>query len=349
VKVAVVIPNWNGVDLIRDCLGALKKQTLRHHVIVVDNGSIDGSNKLIKDEFPDVELLEFPNNAGFAGGVNRGIKPALNQDFDYIALLNNDAVADTKWLELLVMAMEKDDKLGAVAAKILTQDGKMLDSTGDFYSTWGFPFPRGRGELDQGQYDSGSNLEIFAASGGASLFRAKMFRDVGLFDERFFAYYEDTDIGFRMRLAGWCVRYEPSAFVYHYIGATSSKMDEKGGRVQKANHDTPSKFARFHSVKNFSYIYTKNMPGRLYFKYLPLFIASWSMMIVSDTKRGLLGSNIKANYMALRNLPGILADRHGIQKKRRVSAREIDRLLYHQLPPLQRLRFVRLGLAKETR
>jgi GT2 family glycosyltransferase len=350
-NVIVIIPNWNGIDLIADCLRALEAQTLAHTVIVVDNGSVDGSNDVVRAQFPQVQLLEFPDNAGFAGGVNRGIRPALAQGADYIVLLNNDAVADPKWLEELVAEAQTHDKIGMVAAKIVTQDGTKLDSTGDFYSTWGFAFPRGRGEVDTGQYDG--LRDIFGASGGASLYRATMLREVGLFDEHFFAYFEDVDISFRARLLGWKVRYAPAATVRHYIGGTSSRMNHAGQASGVATpsdgHTRPSSFARFHTVKNFSYVYTKNMPGVLYWKYLPLFWASWGMMVVSDVKRGLLSTNLKANATALVHLPVMLVARWGIQRRRRATIGFIDTLLVHELPPLQRLRFVRLGLMRKAK
>jgi GT2 family glycosyltransferase len=341
-KVAVVIPNWNAVDMIGECLESLRRQTLKPHVIVVENGSVDGSAELIRRDFPEVELLEFPNNAGFAGGVNRGIRPALEQGAEFIVLLNNDAVAEPGWLEALVTAAQADERIGAVAAKIVTTTGK-LDSTGDYYSNWGFPFPRGRGEVDHGQYDGEEDREIPAASGGASLFRAAMLREIGLFDERFFAYYEDADIGLRAHLAGWRIVYEPKAVVKHYVGGTSSRIDSYGKSKAPVPSlaDRPSKFARYHSVKNFSYLYTKNMPGWLYWKYLPLFWASWAMMVVSDLKRGLIVSNVKANAVALAHLPSILVSRWRIQRRRTVSPAQIDALLYHGLPPLQKLRFRR--------
>ena len=110
----------------------------------------------------------------------------------------------------------------------------------------------------------------------------------------------------------------------------------------------PSAFARYHTVKNFSYLYTKNMPGWLYWKYLPRYWASMGMMEISDIKRGLFGSFLKANAVALWHLPGMLAARWKIQAERKVSTGEIDRQLVHALPPLQRLRFERLGLIKTT-
>jgi hypothetical protein len=254
----------------------------------------------------------------------------------------------------LVAEAKTDATVGLVAAKIVTQDGKKIDSTGDFYSIWGFPFPRGRGEVDTGQYDGKDMREIFSASGGASLYRASMLKEVGLFDEHFFAYFEDVDISFRARLAGWKIRYAPKAYVRHFIGGTSSRIDDYGKKMATepkavAGFVRPSAFARYHTVKNFSYLYTKNMPGWLYWKYLPRFWASMGMMKISDIKRGLFGSFLKANAVALGHLPVMLMARWRIQSRRKVSVGEIDRLLVHELPPLQRLRFERWGLMRRSK
>lgn len=348
----VIIPNWNGIDFIDACLSALQQQTQPHTVIVVDNGSTDGSNDVVRKKFPSVQLIEFPDNAGFAGGVNRGIQPAIDQGAEYIALLNNDAVADGYWLERLLDTMEANPRAGAVTAKILTADGKRLDSTGDFYSVWGMPFPRGRGEQDRGQYDNQVTRNIFAASGGASLYRVSMFQEIGLFDEDFFAYYEDIDIAFRAQLRGWEILYEPAAKVRHYIGGTSSRITDDTKLLPKATElnvetlNRPSAFARYHSVKNFSYLYTKNMPGWLYWKYLPRFMTSWLLMITSDVRRGLFITNLKANITALIHLPGMLRKRTAIQASRNTAISHIDAILYPVFPPLQRQRFERLGFVR---
>jgi hypothetical protein len=339
-RACVVIPNWNGVDTLGACLEGLRKQTMPHVAIVVEQGSTDGSRELVLEKYPEVRCLLFDDNAGFDGGVNRGIRPALEEGFEYIVLLNNDAVPANDWLEKLVDRAEREADAGIVQSKIRHYNDNRLDSTGDFYSVWGLPFPRGRGEEDKGQYDGLEQQELFSASAGATLYRARMLQEIGIFDERFFAYFEDVDISFRAHLAGWRVLYEPSAVARHKINATSSKMGKKSAG------NRPSSFARFHTVKNFHFVYTKNMPGWLYWKYLPRYWASWAMMLISDVMRGLMWTNVTANLTALMHLPGILASRSKIQSTRKVSISSIEKMLYPVMPPLQRQRFKRLGISK---
>lgn len=315
-KTFVVIPNWNGLDFIADCLKSLLKQTVDLKIIVVDNGSIDGSTEVIEKNFKQVELIKLPKNIGFAGGVNVGIKKALEKEAEYILLFNNDAVADNYWAEQLVESAEINRQTGIITGKFMRMDKKHLDSTGDFYSVWGLPYPRGRNEIDNGQYDN--QLEVFGASGGASLYRAEMLKEIGLFDEDFFAYYEDVDISFRAQLAGWKVLYEPKAIAYHFVGGTSSKLGD---------------FARYHSAKNFLLVYAKNMPTKLYFKYLPLFTIQLMRMGLSSLVKGKFIVFLKGNWAAVKLHPSTKAKRKAIQSARKVSTQHIDSILSHHRPP----------------
>lgn len=312
----VVIPNWNGADMITHCLRSLERQSVKHRVVVVENGSSDDSVSIIRKEFPEVTLLEFPDNAGFAGGVNRGIRFALEQGAKYIALFNNDAVADKDWLKSLVTEAKNHPEAGIITGKLLRTDKKHLDSTGDFYTIWGLPFPRGRNQQDKGWYDEAE--EVFGASGGASLYRAKMLEEIGLFDEDFFAYYEDVDVSFRAQMAGWKVRYVPAALAYHGVGGTSSKMGD---------------FARHHSAKNFLLLYARNMPTKLYWKYLPLFALQFGRMCLTSIARRKLSVFLKGSWAAIRM--------HGktriVRKKnlalQKVDTNYIDSILTHSRPP----------------
>jgi GT2 family glycosyltransferase len=284
--------------------------------VVVDNGSTDGSVALVTAKFPKVHLIKLDHNTGFTGGVNTGIAYALEQKFEAIALLNNDAVADKDWLKHLAERLKSDAQLGIVTAKMLRTDKKHLDDTGDFYTTLGLPFPRGRNHLDTGQYDTPE--PVFAASGGASLYRAKLFKAIGVFDQTFFAYLEDVDLSWRAQLAGFGVFYEPTALVYHHIGATSSKM---------------GRFARYHFVKNFIYTYNKNMPGHLFWKYKPLFLFQLAKFGLGALRDGLFLTYLKAVGVAVLHLPATLRKRQAIQKARRVSPRHIDQKLIKQAAP----------------
>lgn len=314
-KAAVIIPNWNGEDMIKDCISSLLLQSTKPQIIVVDNGSEDNSISIIRS-FADVELLEFKDNAGFAGGVNRGIKYALDKGFEYIALFNNDAVADKDWLNNLLIEAEADIKNGIITGKFMRSDKKHIDSTGDFYTIWGLPFPRGRNQLDTGQYDIRET--VFGATGGASLYRAALFEDIGIFDEDFFAYYEDVDISFRAQMAGWKVVYTPKAKAYHGLGGTSSKMGD---------------FTRYHSAKNFLLLYARNMPTKLCFKYCLLFSLQFLRMLLSSIIRGKLRAFAKGTYAALKLHKNTVRVRKNNLAKQRVGNEYIDSLLIKSRPP----------------
>jgi GT2 family glycosyltransferase len=317
--VAVVVPNWNGAELLRPCLDSLRIQRgSSATVIVVDNGSTDGSAEIITAEYPEVVLLRQPTNLGFAGGVNVGIRHALENGARYVALFNNDAVAEPPWLARLVEAADRHPEAGIVTGKLLSGDGERIDSTGDFYSWWGYPFPRGRGEPNDGRY--GEPEEIFGASGGATLYRAEMLRAIGLFDEEFFAYYEDVDISFRAQLAGWRVRYEPTAIALHHQGATSSRI---------------SGFHRFHSVKNFFFLYVKNMPQPLFARHLPRFLAGFAMLCAGTIRMGLPGALARALGRIVVSLPHLVQQRRRVQALRTVPPQRIEELLYRDMPPGQ--------------
>lgn len=316
VKVTVVIPNWNGADYISRCIDSLLAQTTKHKIILVDNGSVDNSIEIIKNQYSEVKLIKLEKNHGFAGGVNEGIKYSIKNTYDYVALFNNDAIADKHWLEKLIQAADKHQEAGIITGKFMKIDKQHLDSTGDFYSTVGMPFPRGRNQIDKGQYDKPEN--VFSATGGASLYRISMIKEIGKFDEKFFAYFEDVDISFRAQLAGWKVWYEPNAIAYHHVGATSSKLGN---------------FTRYHSIKNFYFLYIKNMPLRLMLKYSPRFIFQALKMFISSLVKGAGLVYIKAFGRVILEIPTILKERRLIQKYKKVSSDYIDNFLYKGKPP----------------
>jgi GT2 family glycosyltransferase len=288
---------------------------MKPKIVVVDNGSSDRSLEIVS-KYPDIEVLPLDKNYGFAGGVNAGVKKALESGAEYIALLNNDAIADKNWLKSLVDVAKSNLKLGIVTSKILNSTGEYIDSTGDFYTIWGLPYPRGRREAATNKYDEQTN--IFGASGGASLYKAKMLEEIGLFDATFFAYYEDLDISFRAQLAGWKISYAPKAVVYHQIGATSSKI---GG------------FAAYHTMKNLPWLIWKNVPAKLLLKMWPRFTFAYLSFYVSAIARGQGWPATKGLGKMLLFLPYKLIQRHKIQSHRKVSISYINSILTHDLPP----------------
>jgi len=326
VKVSVVVPNWNGMDSLGACLDSLLAQTLPARIIVVENGSKDGSLEFLQKSYPQVELVVHQKNKGFAGGVNAGIRKSIADNDDYVALFNNDAVADKDWLKNLVNDLGINTDTGIATCKLMGMDKTHLDSTGDQYTVWGLPYPRGRGETDMNKYDN--YVQIFAASGGASLYRVKMLEEIGLFDEDFFAYYEDVDISFRAQLAGWKVRYVPEAVAYHQIGATSGKI--KG-------------FTTYQTIKNLPWLFWKNVPaGKVFLRVLPRFTLAYLSFIASALARGQAWPVAKGLGAYAAKLPKKLAQRYRIQSRRKVPVGYIWAAMTHDLPPnARRLRWLR--------
>ena len=320
VKTVVVVPNWNGLDFLADCLNSLVAQSEPNFSItVVDNGSTDGSRELVQNQYPSVKLILREKNYGFTGGTNPGMQDAIACGAQYVALLNNDAVADKNWLQFLVETADQNQHLGSITSKILQVGAeRKIDSTGDFYSIWGLPFPRGRDEVDEGQFDSDDQRFVFAGTGGATLFRTRMLYEIGLFDQDFFAYYEDIDLGFRGQLSGWKAAYEPRALVCHRVHATSSRIPN---------------FTRYHAHKNAISVYHKNMPAKLWWKYLPFFLTGMAVMAANSLRRRQFTPLLKAYAVASIKTPATIRKRWWIQRQRKVSVAYIDSLLYHALPP----------------
>ncbi|NLD44501.1 MAG: glycosyltransferase family 2 protein [Chloroflexi bacterium] len=216
-RASVIIPNWNGLRLLRPCLTSLARQTLAdHEVVVVDNASTDGSAEAVAAEFPAVRVLRQERNLGFAGGCNAGIRAARGE---VIVLLNNDIEAEPDWLAELLAALDRHPRAGAAASRMMSwADREVLNAAGDLYRASGLPDSRGVWQ----RYGPPWNEEapVFGASGGAVAYRREMLAETGLFDERFFMYCEDVDLAWRGQLLGWGAVYAPRAVVYHHMSAT---------------------------------------------------------------------------------------------------------------------------------
>jgi GT2 family glycosyltransferase len=218
---SVIVLNWNGEALIAECVDSLLTQTyLRLEILVVDNASTDRSVSLIRERYGEkVCLIVNPANLGFAAGNNVGIAASRGA---YVLLVNNDAVADPGWVEALVREAEADPRVGMCASKILTYDDpRVIDSAGLLLSRDGLGRGRGRLQRDVGAFDTPEDALL--PSGCAALYRRAMLDEIGLFDEAFFMYCEDLDLGLRGRLAGWRCRFVPDAVVRHRYSASGGR------------------------------------------------------------------------------------------------------------------------------
>jgi GT2 family glycosyltransferase len=219
----VVVVNWNRRNLLRSCLQSLTRQKLNQpfEVVVIDNGSDDGSPEMVLAEYGNgtvlrVNLIRNSENRGFCAANNQGFAAS---DTEFIALLNNDAEAEPDWLEKLAGAFHGRTDIGMAASKILVhEDPRRIDKAGHLIYPDGQNRGRGSGELDTGQYNQVE--EILWPDGCAAMYRRAMLDQIGGFDEDFFAYADDAELGLRAQIAGWKCLYIPQAVVRHHRGAT---------------------------------------------------------------------------------------------------------------------------------
>ena len=251
-KVTVIIPNYNGEKFLDKCLNSLLCQTEKdYQLLIVDNGSTDESIQIIRNNFRMFEekkfkkenliLMRLTHNQGFCAAVNKGIKRANTK---YIILLNNDTEVAVNFIEESVRAIEGSDKIFSVSPKMIKYYQRdKLDNCGDYYTAMGWAFPRG---LGQSVNKYSKSRQIFSSCGGAAIYRKAVLEEIGLFDERHFAYLEDVDIGYRARIHGYKNVYNPNAVVYHVgSGFSGSRYNEFKVRL---------------SARNSIYLIYKNMP-----------------------------------------------------------------------------------------
>jgi GT2 family glycosyltransferase len=214
--VSIVLINWNGREHLTRCLPSITAQTYRdYEIIVVDNGSTDGSVSYVRDSYPAVRLILNDHNAGFACANNQGISVATGR---YVVVLNNDTWVGPDWLESLVTSAESRPEMGAFACLVKFDDRRdMIDSAGLTVSVLGHGCQNHLGDAADGIIEA---KEVFGVSATAAMFRRELLDDVGLFDEDYFIYYEDVDLAWRARLLGWRSILVPAAVVYHIHSAT---------------------------------------------------------------------------------------------------------------------------------
>ncbi len=211
-EVSVIIPTFNGRHLLESCLPSLFRQNYTgFEVIVVDNGSSDGTEDYLKKEFPQVRGFYFKEQLYFAKAANAGIRSARG---DYIVMLNNDTEVDPDWLQELKAVMDREPDLGSVASKMLDFDKRdILDGAGDLYVKTGMAYRFGWSLPDSPAFQK--PMRLFGACGGAAMYRKSLLETIGLFDEDFKMYYEDVDLNFRAQLYGYPCQFVPTARLYH--------------------------------------------------------------------------------------------------------------------------------------
>jgi GT2 family glycosyltransferase len=309
--VSILVVNWNGVEYLPRCLAAIAAQTFTNfEIIVVDNASTDGSVEYLKDHHPDVTLIELDRNLGFAAANNIG---AQNAHGKWLALLNNDAFPEPAWLESLINAARKYPEYSFFASRlVLANQPEILDGMGDVYHISGLAWRRYH------QFPMDSVLhnyeEIFSPCGAAAFYDREAFLVAGGFDEDFTSYHEDVDLGFRLRLLGHRCLYVPDAVVMH---------------IGSASYGVQSDTQVYHGHRNLVWSYFQNMPGWLFWKYLPAHLIANVIFLVYYSRRGHSNAIWRSKIDALRGLPTALRKRREIQKKRTISPSAVSTVMEH--------------------
>ena len=320
-SVTISIPHWRGASILLRCLKGLRETCPESiSVIVVDNGSDDGSVAVAKNEFPHIQVLCTGRNLGFAGACNHGLAEVKSK---YAVLFNNDAVPSRNWLAPLIAAMESDGSIAACQPKLVSLDRPgnfdYAGAAGGFLDFLGYPFCRGRIfetiEQDHGQYDEPA--EIFWASGACCMVRMEALSRVGVFDASFFSHMEEIDLNWRMHLAGYRIVAVPTSVVYHQAGTSLSAV---------------SPFKTYLNHRNGLLILCKNYDRRLLW-ILPMrilldLVAAGQRLFAWQWRHAVM--IFRAHWYLAVNFGNILRARRQSRKIAAISDREMRRKLYHR-------------------
>ncbi|HEV2687691.1 MAG TPA: glycosyltransferase family 2 protein [Bryobacteraceae bacterium] len=339
VTVSVLVVNWNRRDLLRSCLQSLARQKLDQpfELVVVDNGSTDRSAEMASEEFSAepafrLKLIRNRENRGFCAANNQGF---ASSNSEFIALLNNDAEAEEGWLRALAAAFDDRPEIGMAASKILVyEDPRRIDKAGHLIYPDGQNRGRGTGQLDAGQFDRVE--EVLWPDGCAAMYRRAMLDQIGGFDEDFFAYADDAELGLRARIAGWKCLYIPQAVVRHHRGATLGVLS--GRRLELIE-------------RNRVLLAAKLFPWSLLWLNGAYYLARLGAGLwAAIRRRGEVGRHpgtagkfqaalalLKGDLAALRLLPRMLNKRRSVNRIRKLSPREVRTLILRNRIPLKEL------------
>lgn len=288
----IVIPNYNGIRYLEDCLRSLEKE--QAHIIVVDNASTDGSYEMTCEKFPAVKTIRFSDNMGFCKAVNAGITAS---DTEYVIFLNNDTKVECGFVQALECAMDEDNSIFSASAKMMSMHEKeKIDDAGDLYCALGWAFAIGKGRAEQNYQES---YPVFAACGGAAIYRKHIMDKIGALDENHFAYLEDIDLGYRAQIYGFRNVFAPDARVYHAGSGTS------GSRYNA--------FKAKLSARNSIYLIYKNMPILQVLLNLPFLLAGFAVKILFFIKKGLGMPYVNGLFEGFRLCASVEGGKHKIR------------------------------------
>jgi hypothetical protein len=313
--VTIAVLNYNGRELLDTSIPPIlaMRGIEAARVLVVDNGSSDGSPEHVRARWPSVDVLEIPQNVGVAAALNRAVAAS---ETELVALLNNDVELAPDWLVELQRALDDHPEAVSASGKLLRfHDRGTIDAAGDLMLWSGAVMNRGGGMPDDGSYDEPQ--AVFAACAGAALYRREAFERVGSFDESFFAYLEDIDWGIRAQLAGLGSRYVPSAVGYHMGGATTSRRKGLYGRLQR---------------RNTLLMVTKDFPADALLRHGWKIVAGQLLWLAASVRDGMLLEHLRAWGEAATMLPGALRSRRAIQASRVAGSRELSAAIWASLP-----------------
>jgi len=302
--ISVIIVNWNGRHLLQDCLDAVLSQDFSDfEVILVDNGSSDGSSELVQESYPAVRLVRLEENRGFTGGNQAGFDFAKGT---FIALLNNDTRPEKGWLRALFTGMSGDGRIGICASKIIIDGTDIIDSVGDIFTT---AFTGTKLGSRRCCYEFSSPMFVQGACAAAALYRREMLDDIGFLDDDFFFNHEDTDLNLRAWFAGWKCLFLPDAVVHHKVSASIGEL---------------SAATVYYFSRNNEWVWLKNVPLALMIRYLPNRILYEIISLAFyGIKSGKILPFLKGKLDAIRMVPVMLGKRRAVQGTIRISSREI--------------------------
>lgn len=312
--VSVIIPNWNGEQLLKDCLTSLTNQTFKDfEIILVDNGSEDNSINYVNNNFPDVKIILLLKNYGFSKAINEGVKKSKAK---YVVFLNNDTEVDKEWLNNLIKCAKLHPEAISINSKILNfYNRKKIDGIGILINEVGQAKSIGWSEEDKGQYKK--EMYIFGATGGASLFVRDDFIKVGMFDESYFMYSEEVDFAFRAQFLKYKSIHCPKAIVYHKHKTSANRRPQ---------------FIEYWQFRNMYITIIKDFPMSILLKKWRLLkiILVFFNTILYQIKNGFFWPPFSVTFYLLINFPRLIIQRKKIQNAKKINDSEIEKFLVNK-------------------